>query len=664
MPLCSPPPEPPERDALRVLILATGEAAARMSACVEEAGFAAERCADLPALRREIQRGAGAVIAAAEALRAGDVHGLLDDLAVAPAWSDLPLLVPAARDEAERRLVAAIAARANLVVLARPLRRAALAAAVRSALRARRRQYRARDEIRRCERAERALRRSEVHHRHAFENAGVGLGQVGLDLRWMDVNPRLCAVVGYDREELIGTSFVDITHPDDVEADVAEARRLARGEIERYALEKRYVRKDGHIVWVNLTVALQHDEAGQPAHYLVVVQDITDRKRAETALRESEERFRTFMNNSPFIAWAKDEEGRHVYLNRVYEDRFGVRLDDWRGKTDVELWPPDVARTFRDNDLAVLASGNTVEVVEEATDREGVRREWWNFKFSFADASGRRYVGGVGLDVTERRRMEEALRAAKAAAEEANRAKDLFLAVLGHELRTPLMPALVNVGWLLRRPALDPAVRERLAIVERNIALEARLVDDLLDVTRIARGKIDLSRQILPLCEVIRRAVEVCRPELDGKGVHFGVDLGPGAPYPIEADPVRLEQVFWNLLRNAIKFTPPGGCVGVRCRLDGRGCVAAEVVDSGVGIPKETLPRLFGPFEQAERDITRRFGGLGLGLAICKAFVELHGGTIEAHSDGPDRGACFRVILPLSGAEARPPALGAPSATP
>jgi two-component system CheB/CheR fusion protein len=296
-------------------------------------------------------------------------------------------------------------------------------------------------------------------------------------------------------------------------------------------------------------------------------------------------------------------------------------------------------------------------------------------------------AGGLGISLVaglrrsaqsgERRQARELAAAkqsaerAKAEAEEANRAKDHFLAVLSHELRTPLTPVVAAVSMLQQNQRLDEGMRENLEMIRRNVELEARLIDDLLDVTRIARGKIELDKRPVELCMVIARAVEVCRADLEARGLHFWVDLGLEAPYHVEADVGRLQQVFWNLLKNAIKFTPHGGWVGIRVRRHegtearrhegegtggGGGSVVAEVIDSGVGIEAEALTRIFNAFEQAERSITRQFGGLGLGLAISKALVEMHGGTISAYSDGKGKGATFRVKLPLYvGAEHAPP---------
>jgi two-component system CheB/CheR fusion protein len=188
-------------------------------------------------------------------------------------------------------------------------------------------------------------------------------------------------------------------------------------------------------------------------------------------------------------------------------------------------------------------------------------------------------------------------------------------------------------------------------MLHRNVELVARLIDDRLDVTRIARGKIELVRKPIRLSDVIQRAVEVCQPDIDARGLDFGVDA-PNFPHIVDADATRLQQVFWNLLRNAIKFTPPGGCVGIRCRCDGD-IATVEVNDSGEGIEADALSRIFDAFEQPERSITRQFGGLGLGLTISKSLVEMHGGSIEAQSDGKGRGATFRVRLPIVVAEPR-----------
>jgi signal transduction histidine kinase len=258
--------------------------------------------------------------------------------------------------------------------------------------------------------------------------------------------------------------------------------------------------------------------------------------------------------------------------------------------------------------------------------------------------------------VAELKRAEDMLHAARASAEQAkveaqraSQAKDHFLAVLSHELRTPLTPVLAAVQLLQRRPGLSAEAREPLEIIQRNAQLQARLIDDLLDLTRISQGKLELKRKPMNICTVIERAVEIAKPDIDARRLHFGVVL-KDRPHRVDGDASRLQQVVWNLLTNAVKFTPEGGCVGLRCeRQDDH--VIIEVSDSGIGIEPQDKDKIFDAFEQGGRAITRQFGGLGLGLAIAKRLVEMHEGKISVYSEGRNRGAIFRVQLPLSSSE-------------
>jgi nitrogen-specific signal transduction histidine kinase/ActR/RegA family two-component response regulator len=237
-----------------------------------------------------------------------------------------------------------------------------------------------------------------------------------------------------------------------------------------------------------------------------------------------------------------------------------------------------------------------------------------------------------------------------ARAEAANRAKDQFLAVLSHELRTPLTPALVAAELLERRTDLPPDVGEAAAMIRRNVELEVKLIDDLLDLTRVTRGKLQLDRAPVDLHETVKHAAEACGGEARAKGLTLALDL-QAAPAAVMGDATRLQQVLWNLVKNAVKFTPAGGRVTVRTRRPaGADRVQVEVADTGVGIDPAVLPRIFDAFEQGGAAVTRQFGGLGLGLAISKALVELHGGTLTAASDGPGRGATFVLALPAAAA--------------
>lgn len=249
----------------------------------------------------------------------------------------------------------------------------------------------------------------------------------------------------------------------------------------------------------------------------------------------------------------------------------------------------------------------------------------------------------------QRAELEEAYRQAR----EAHARKDQFLAVLSHELRTPLTPILALVSSPDLSQASPAELEETFRIIRRNVELEARLIDDLLDVTRIVHGKLDLNLQTVDVHELIGHALEICRAPATEKGLTFVTDLS-AAWHEAHADPARIQQVFWNLLNNAIKFTPAEGTVTVRTRNPSEGQLEVEIADSGIGIASERLQDIFDAFEQGGLQVSRKFGGLGLGLAICQALVDAHGGNIIADSAGLGQGATFRVTLPARAPAAVP----------
>jgi PAS domain S-box-containing protein len=280
-----------------------------------------------------------------------------------------------------------------------------------------------------------------------------------------------------------------------------------------------------------------------------------------------------------------------------------------------------------------------------------------------------RIVGAVITltDLTGRKRAEDELREAKHAAEEANRAKDRFLATLSHELRTPLTPVLAVVTALERDPRLPEGLRDNLAIVRKNVELEARLIDDLLDLTRIEHGRLELQLADCDLSQILDHALQTCAEELVARRLTLIEDLAvEGGRGRLMADAPRLTQVFWNLLKNAIKFTPEGGTIALRARRlpvgGGPERIAVEVADTGAGIPQEEIPHVFDAFEQGSAGSPGRMGGLGLGLAISKTIVERHGGRLAVASDGPGKGATFTVELPLAVLPVAPAAEAAPAA--
>jgi signal transduction histidine kinase len=249
---------------------------------------------------------------------------------------------------------------------------------------------------------------------------------------------------------------------------------------------------------------------------------------------------------------------------------------------------------------------------------------------------------------------------ARLQAEKESAAKDKFLAMLSHELRTPLTPVLASVFTLEREKDLPETIQESLQLIRRNVELEARLIDDLLDLTRISKGKVQLSFEVVDAHILLRNALEICQSEIDQKKLELCLDLAATKVF-LQADPARLQQIFWNLIKNAVKFTPDRGRLAVRTSNNGNNEFCVEVKDSGCGIVPEVLPRIFHAFEQAGRT---QLGGLGLGLAISKALVEAHHGRIAAESEGRNRGAKFTTLFPICETEVVPESSYTPPSVP
>ncbi|MBE2285830.1 MAG: PAS domain-containing protein [Prosthecobacter sp.] len=380
----------------------------------------------------------------------------------------------------------------------------------------------------------------------------------------------------------------------------------------------------------------------------------------EAALRGSEEMRRSITDHSQDIIFVKDRDCRMLFMNPAGIRMTGLTEAQIIGRTDADVLPDQAAQSARlmAADRRVMETGRSETIEEEVVSATGRTYTLLTTKTPRLDAAGR-VIGLIGIsrDVTERKRDEERLREAAQRAEEASRAKDDFLAALSHELRTPLTPVLMTAAAMEEDPAIDAETRDAFAMISRNIQLEARLIDDLLDLTRIVRGKLSLHPATCDLHLLIVQADEISRSGevLDKKlAVHLHLDA---RAHHIHADPTRLQQVLWNLLKNALKFTPEGGTVLLSTANPQPGRVEIRVTDSGIGIAPEALGSIFQPFDQGHLGSRHRFGGLGLGLAISRAIVEQHHGTLRAESDGPGHGATFVVELETC-ATPQPPAAG------
>jgi len=375
---------------------------------------------------------------------------------------------------------------------------------------------------------------------------------------------------------------------------------------------------------------------------------LVQRNEALHALAESEERQRVANEASQVGTWDFTPDTGVLIWDDRCRAHFGIRPGT---PMSYELFltclhPEDRARTDDAVRAALSPNGPGYYHIEYRTIglHDGVER--WvaaTGRTSIHPQSKAQRFSGTAIDITQRKLAELDLARAKEELEAASAAKDHFLATLSHELRTPLTPVLMGLSEIDSELEVSREVREILDMIRRNIELEARLIDDLLDLTRIARGKLELRSEVADAHELLRAAIDVCGDsEVNRRRLCLLCDP-QAAEHHVWGDPARLQQVFWNLLHNAIKFTGEGGRISARTFNPAPGRIAIEISDNGIGLAPEKISVIFGAFEQGDRAITRRFGGLGLGLAICKAIADLHQGSIRAASDGPGHGATFTV---------------------
>ena len=461
-------------------------------------------------------------------------------------------------------------------------------------------------------------------------------------------NGRAQRTLGYEANEIIGRPVTVLLPPerlheeDQIMAALREGKRIEHLETVRLA-------RGGRRVDVWATVSPLTDARGRVIGAAKILRDITERNAVLQALQQSEQRFRTLVTASSEVLYRMSPDWSEM---RWLRGGGFVRDTETPSRTWLRdyIYPDDQPRVLATIDQAIRARSG-FELEHRVVCVDGSVGWTLSHAIPLLDGNGEIVEWfGAASNITQRKQNEEGLAAAKLSAEkakgiaeEANHAKDHFLAVLSHELRTPLTVVVPTLTIL--EPMLREEGKALLQMAQRNVEMETRLIDDLLDITRITQGKIELDRRPVDLATILRHAVEVCHPDIDARRQHFQLEI-KDSPHIVHADAGRLQQVFWNLIKNAVKFTPHDGCVSVRAyRQDGFAVV--EVSDSGVGIEPEALGRIFNAFEQGERSTTRQFGGLGLGLSISKAMVDLHGGTITAHSDGKGKGATFVVTLPL-----------------
>lgn len=498
-------------------------------------------------------------------------------------------------------------------------------------------------------RTEQALRESEAARHIALSAAH--LGTYDWDLRTSRVtwNKAQHEIAGTDPSTYEPTleSIWTHVHPDD-RARMNELASSALASGGSYDAEYRLVTPDGRVRWCVGSTAVVLDAHSQPVRLSGVTYDITSQKQAEQVLRESRDVLALAMRGGRMGAWSHNTQTDAVWWSRELEEIFGLAPGGFSGTTEGfhEYVHPEDLDAFQNAVATAIKTGG--DYVTEFRFRHASGEIRWmegRGRAVYDDAGHPEMLYGIGIDITERKRAEESLAAARDAAESANRIKDEFMATLSHELRTPLN-AILGYARMLRTNALPPEKRMRaIEIIERNAVVQNQLVEDLLDISRIASGKVRLEVEPMLAAAPLQEALESIRPAAEAKRITMGIDtpvLGP-----VRGDASRLQQIFWNLLSNAVKFTPEGGRVSVSL-VETNGAVRVSVQDTGCGISRDFLPYVFKPFLQADGRFSREHGGLGLGLAICKQLVELHGGTISASSEGAGLGARFEVQFPLA----------------
>jgi PAS domain S-box-containing protein len=374
-------------------------------------------------------------------------------------------------------------------------------------------------------------------------------------------------------------------------------------------------------------------------------------------LRDREEHYRTLSEALPHLVLTYDAAGDCDFLSKQWYDYTGLACNSSYGLAWLDAVHPDDREEVRRSWLKAVASQAGDYRHEMRIRRHDGEYRWFDAR-AVAMRDAERNVNkwfGTCTDVhaqreaiEERERLLASEQAARQTAEEANRAKDRFLAMLSHELRTPLTPVLAGARVLEMIPDLPDQARSSVRMIRRNVELEARLIDDLLDLTRVANGKLRLSLETVDVHDVLDSVLELFRSEIQVKQQDVHVDKRATHHYVL-ADRARLQQMLWNLIRNAAKFTPDGGHIYVRTS-DERMQVQISVEDTGIGIEPDQIGKLFNAFEQGSQNMTRQFGGLGLGLAITKALTDVHGGTVSAHSPGPHCGATFTITMPTAAA--------------
>jgi PAS domain S-box-containing protein len=521
-------------------------------------------------------------------------------------------------------------------------------------------------------RVEEALLLNEERSRLAFEKAGLGIAQVADDKCITQINAEFCRMLGYAKEELIGRCIFDLVHPDDSDAYLARSKLIKEEKIQQFSIQKQYIRKDGIPIWADVTVSLISEGKGKSPFSLVIARDISQQKRAEQALLESERRFRDAIDNFPNVFAIYDADRRIQHVNSKGLQIMGLTEKEVIGRTDEEIFPPHMINSYLPA-LKHAANTKTPQTLERTRPKVMGGQTITVNIIPLLDEHGEvRRILGISHDITKRKQAEEALKRtrdeletrvaerteqflkinedlqrAKEAAESADIAKSQFLATMSHELRTPLN-AIIGMTSLLLDENPMPEQRESIEIIKTSGEALLALIDKILDFSKMGKGKTELERHPLDLRRCIEDSIDLMVADALKKRLNLAYLIDENVPDVIMGDQTRLRQILGALISNAVKFTDEGEAivsVSSRQKMWDLYEFHFSVRDTGIGIPQDQMNKLFKPFSQIDSSNTRRYGGSGLGLAICKNLVEMMGGRIWAESE-VGSGSTFHFIIP------------------
>jgi PAS domain S-box-containing protein len=459
-----------------------------------------------------------------------------------------------------------------------------------------------------------------------------GMVRVSADLKYVWVNRVFASWVGKSPGEITGRPLVEVIGEDGMRELRPYADRLLAGERVEYERLARFPRLGQR--WIHSVAEPTFDESGLPSGWVAVVSDIHDRKEAEAALNAAREQLQLIADSMPAAVALCSRDLRYIWVNRRCAEWLGMAPEEVVGRPMSQVIGRDNLAAIRPYIERVLA-GEHVQY-ERLVRYAGMGERWVRNLFSpTRDGSG--WISVIS-DIHERKLMEETLR-------QAERRKDEFLATLAHELRNPLAPIRNAVAILGKKGSLDPELAWSREVIDRQVDQLSRLIDDLLDIARIASGKLLIRKERIPLERAIDMALETSRPHINAAGHRLSVLL-PSERVTVEADATRLAQVFSNLLNNAARYTEGQGEISLSAEVEGRE-VVVSVQDNGIGFPQAVAGRLFEPFSQLMSSNERSHGGLGIGLSLVQGIVALHGGRVEARSAGTGKGSEFIVRLPL-----------------